>query len=232
MTAFAETLQGYVMAATAVMFGGALAWLFGVLCMRAWRRFTHAPHCVALAAAGAICLYIGATKPVVEVSWDWGFASPRGVEVDTNDTRLVTFSWSVADGVPSFAKARLSAVDRSDASEGMTLVAEVPMSDCGLSALMEPAATNYLYFMECSYIPDAGVVTNGVYHVRCVGGRNVWIPIGLEIHARGEAISPPEGMAEYGEHYIEWLEWMAEERAKGAAESAGEGPDNATEGEE
>jgi hypothetical protein len=56
---------------------------------------------------------------------------------------------------------------------------------------MELDATNYLYFAEQSFIPDVPVVTNGVYHLHCIGGENVWVPIGAKIYDGVECISPP-----------------------------------------
>lgn len=183
----------------------AVAWAFRVMrrgCLR-----ISADVCggrtgvwVACAAVLGLMLYAGTKKPVASVVWDEYFTHPSA-EIPTNMPQRLVLAWRVAAGCPPTATATLSARVRTAADSNLVTVATVPMTNLALSAIMETDATNYLFWMECSFIPDAPVVTNGVYHVACLGGTNVWVPVGLRIYGDGNAISPP------AEAEVEYLRW-------------------------
>ena len=162
---------------------------------RLWKRNTGR-YFVPLNLLALVCTYIGGTKPpAVFITWDEYFTH-RSATVDTNDLRRITFDWDVAQGVPNFATATFKAVEKvwqdDPTSNGTFVIASVPMTNRTLTAYMTLDATNYIFFAECDFIPDAPVVTNGVYHVQCVGGEDVWVPIGMEIYDNGETIAPAQ----------------------------------------
>ena len=157
----------------------------------AWKVWRGKRKAAAMSMLAVAAIIIGGTKtPTVNVTWDDYFTAPKSATVDTNDLRRIDFAWDLAHGVPSFATATLSAVPVTNGE--LTAITTVPMTNRALSVIMPTDATNYLYWMECSFIPDAPVVTNGVYHLRCVGGDDVWVPIGITIYNDGRQISPPE----------------------------------------
>lgn len=159
--------------------------------IRGWHVWRKKRKAAAMSMLAVAAIIIGGTKPpTVNVTWDDYFTAPKSATVDTNDLRHIDFAWDLAHGVPSFATATLSAVPATNGE--LTAITTVPMTNRALSVIMPTDATNYLYWMECSFIPDAPVVTNGVYHLRCVGGDDVWVPIGITIYNDGRQISPPE----------------------------------------
>ena len=164
----------------------------------AWKVWRTKRHSTALSLLACIAIIVGGTKPPrVSVSWDDYFTAPRSATVDTNDLRRIDLAWDVAQGVPNIATATLSAIEAhtvnpDPSSNRLFTVATVPMTNRALSVIMPTEATNYLYWMECSFIPDANVITNGVYHLRCVGGDDVWVPIGISVYDNGRQLSPPE----------------------------------------
>lgn len=178
---------------------GLLAIVLGVavaeLC-RGWRIWRAKRHVVAMSVAAIAAAIVAQKTPTAMVAWD-SYFTDTAYEINTNNYQQITFTWGVALGTPPNAEATFSAIDihtyNIDATDRLFTIATVPMSDGTLTAIMETDATNYAYWAECSYIPDAPVVTNGVYHLQCIGGTNVWIPVGITIHDNGRCISPPEG---------------------------------------
>lgn len=157
-------------------------------CWKIWRSKRHAGMMSIMALTAIIV--DGSKRPTAIVEWDEFFL--RGThEIATNDLRRISFSWDVAPGVPNVATATISAIDIHTQSSELFNIATVPMTNRNLIAYMPTDSTNYMYWAECSFIPDAPVVTNGVYHISCVGGTNVWIPVGLKIYGDGASISPP-----------------------------------------
>lgn len=148
-----------------------------------------------------IATIVGGTKPSIPTAiivWDDGLHD-AGTKVDTNDLRTITFKWTYENWVPSVATVSIKAYDIHTANpdpnvdRGFYVCNGVPITDRTAMVLMETDATNYCYYVSQSYIPDAPVVTNGVYHISAVGTNNVWIPIGLKIFEDSRIISPHEG---------------------------------------
>jgi len=167
-------------------------------------RWFHGKHTVILSIAGIIGIYVGGTKvPRPMITWDAGIHD-NGSEISTNDTRMIAVRWTYENWVPPVATFTLRAIPKTpnpDPSADMTfVVASVPITNMVLYAMMEMDATNYFYFAEQSFIPEAPVVTNGVYHIKCFGGNNVWVPHGLKIYGDGNCILPPEPPE--GENYL------------------------------
>jgi len=164
--------------------GVMLGALFGLLtiavgtvlceCVWSWRIWRSKRAASAMSLLAFVAIMVGGKKPpAVMVTWDEYFTSKSAV-VDTNDLRRIDFAWGVADGVPPIATATLSAIEvhsvnPDPSSNRLFQVATVPMTNCHMAVQMPTDATNYLYWMECSFIPDAPVVTNGVYHLACAG---------------------------------------------------------------
>lgn len=165
----------------------------------AWRRWrgrgrVHAAL-IALAIAGAV--YCGnpvKPKPLT-VAWDEGYIGGTAY-VPTNAANVAEFRWRVGVGVPATATADFFAVARSqfsaDGTNTLFSIGSTTMGAGEFAAQMAGAATNYLYWAACGYIPPASMKTNGVYHVKCVGGVNSrLVPLGLELWADGVRVSPP-----------------------------------------
>ena len=130
------------------------------------------------------------------ITWDDGLHN-NGSVIDTNDLRRVELRWTFDEWIPSVATFTLSAIEKDTpnpdpSQDRLFVVGSCPISDGAMSVVMEHEATNYLFFAEQSFIPDAPVVTNGVYHIQCVGGTNVWIPVGLRIYDGERSVAPPE----------------------------------------
>lgn len=191
----------------AISGGVLLGALFGLLAIggavvvceliRGWRVWRAQRHVVVMSAAAVLAIIVAGTKPPLWIKWDEGLHD-AGSHIDTNDFRRVEFAWTFDAWIPNVATFTLSAVELGLGGELFT-VATVPITNRALTVMMEREATNYLFFAEQSFIPDAPVVTNGVYHVKCVGGENVWVPVGLKIYGDAELISPPS------ESYLEDL---------------------------
>lgn len=163
----------------------------GGRCWRIWKRKRKAAALTAVAVAAII---VGGTK-TPSVTWDEGLHD-SGSEIDTNDFRYVTFKWTYDPWIPDVATFKISYVTRENPENEPVLLASCPITDLLLSVVMESDATNYLFFAEQSFIPDVPVVTNGVYHIQCVGGTNVWVPIGLRIYDGERSIAPHENNGE------------------------------------
>lgn len=181
----------------------AAAWAFRALrrgCLRTSAAAGRGGAWLSCAAAFGLMLYAGTKRPVPIVVWDEYFAR-RTAEISTDVPQRIDLAWGVAAGCPPTATATLSARLRTSADSNLVTVAAAPMTNLALSAIMETDATNYLFWMECSFIPDAPVVTNGVYHVACLGGTNVWVPVGLRVYGDGNLVLPP---AEAEVKYLQW----------------------------
>lgn len=146
-------------------------------------------------------IIVGGTKtPVIEavIVWDDGLHD-AGTTVDTNDLRNITFRWTYDNWIPTIATVSIKAYDIHTVNQdptvdrGFYVCNGVPITDESANVMMETDATNYCYFVSQSYMPDAPVVTNGVYHIQSVGTNNVWIPIGLKIFEDSRIISPYKG---------------------------------------
>ena len=195
MRDFLLSLQG------AILLGGVfglLAIVVGVFAsetIRAWRIWRTKRNRKVMTAVALIAIAVGANKPMGHlISWDAGLHND-GSFMSTNDYRFITVKWTFDSWIPNQATFTLKAIPTTpnpDPTVDRTFeVASVPITNRILHAMMEMDATNYLYFAEQSFIPDVPVVTNGVYHLRCVGGRDIWVPIGAKIYNDAECISPP-----------------------------------------
>lgn len=148
-----------------------------------------------------IAIIVCGTKPEnikVMIHWDSGFKN-YGADINTNDLRKITFKWDYAEWVPEIAKVDIKAYNihivnpDPTLDRGFYVCNNVPITDKSVSVYMETDITNYCFYVEQSYIPDAPVVTNGVYHIHAVGTNHVWIPIGLKIFEDSRIISPHKG---------------------------------------
>ena len=157
--------------------------------IRGWKVWRAQRHVVVMSAVAVLAIIVGGTKPRLLITWDEGLHD-AGSHIDTNNLHRVELAWTFDAWIPNVATFTLSAVEQGLGSELFT-VATVPITNRALTVMMEREATNYLFFAEQSFIPDAPVVTNGVYHIKCVGGENVWVPVGLKIYGDAELISPP-----------------------------------------
>jgi hypothetical protein len=167
---------------------------------RSWRIWRRKRKVAAASALAAAAIIVGGTKPqTLSIVWDQGLRD-AGSSISTNDTRMVDIRWSYESWIPNVATFKLSYVTKANPEPEPILVASTSITNLHLSVLMESDATNYIFYAEQSYIPDAPVVTNGVYHIKCIGGNNVWVPVGLKIYGDGNAILPPE--APEGESYL------------------------------
>lgn len=161
--------------------------------VRGWTIWKRKRNYVALSIFAVIACYVGGTKPPnLNITWDEGLHN-NGSLIDTNNMHHITIAWTYDFWIPTRSTLTVSAIPRNakKSTDELFVVASVPISDMSLEAYMTMDATNYLYFAEHSYIPDAPVLTNGVYQVYCVGGTNVWMPIGVKIYNGAERISPP-----------------------------------------
>ena len=177
---------------------GLLAIVVGVFAsetIRSWRIWRSKRNRAVMTIVALAAIYVGGTKPMGHlIRWDAGLHDD-GSFMSTNDYRMITVKWTFDSWIPNVATFTLKAIPTTvghDPSVDRTFeVATVPITNRILHAMMEMDATNYIFFAEQSFIPDVPVVTNGVYHLRCVGGQNVWVPIGAKIYNEAECISPP-----------------------------------------
>lgn len=146
-------------------------------------------------------IIVGGTKtpiPEVLIEWDDGLHD-AGSEINTNDLRYITFRWTYENWVPDISKIDIKAYDIHTVNQdptvdrGFYVCNGVPITDRSVNVMMETDATNYCFYVSQSYIPDAPIVTNGVYHIHAIGTNNVWIPIGLKIFEDSRIISPHKG---------------------------------------
>ncbi len=171
-----------------------LAIALGVLfcqCRRSWEIWRRQRHAAVLGALALLATWLGGTKPpVLSVAWDEGLHNNSSY-IYTNDLQRVHFAWTYDNWIPPRATVSIEAIEKDAVTTNMTLVATAPITDLSVDGIMERDVTNYLFWVSQSFIPDVPVVTNGVYHVHCVGGTNVWVPIGLTINENGRPVSPP-----------------------------------------
>lgn len=167
------------------------------VCKDAFATFKASKNIAIMIPFTIIAIIVGGTKPSTpkaEVYWDDGLRD-NGTEVDTNNLQQITFRWIREDWVPPVAVVHGYAWHRSVGTptgfdNSIPIFSNVPVTDQQAIVMMEQDATNYVFYVEQSYIPDAPVVTNGVYHIHAVGTNNVWIPIGLTIRDDFHIISP------------------------------------------
>lgn len=208
-TGFADAVQGVVAAIVALTAVAAALAFLAAPAVRMWRRWRHMPHCVALSCLAAVAIAIGGSKAaIIYVAWDEGLVND-GTAVSADDPRMVDFRWRCADWVPPAATVTVSASGRLEpgGTNGLWVVGTACVTNRALAVVMPSAATNYRYFVEQSYIPDAPVVTNGVFHLRCWGNRDAWVPKGVTVYADGE----PLGMSDATAEMFEYFEYLNEE---------------------
>ena len=138
----------------------------------------------------------GSVTPRAIVYWDEGIHDD-GSSLDTNDWHTVNFKWRYDEWVIPTSVVSIRAFDKDGVytneipvESGQLVANNIPIAEKQASVFMERESTNYFYYVEHSYIPDAPVVTNGVYHIQCVDGKDVWVPIGLTIREGNRIISP------------------------------------------
>ena len=175
---------------------GLLVILVGVVAhhvIRGWKVWRSKRNRVAMGIFALLACYVAGTKPPeFNITWDTGLHN-NGSAIDTNELHHISVAWTYDSWIPPRSTFTFSAIPRdAESTNELFVVASVPITDLSFEAYMEREATNYLYFAEHSYIPDVPVVTNGVYHVHCVGGTNIWVPIGLTIRNGATTISPPQ----------------------------------------
>lgn len=175
-----------------------------VLChlVSGWNVWRKKRHAVAMSAVAVVALIVGGSKPArLAIRWDDGLHD-NGSMINTNDLRFVEIRWRYDAWIPDVATFTLSAIEINSVNpdpteDRLTVIGSCPITDLSMTVMMERDATNYMFFAEQSFIPDAPVVTNGVYHIKCVGGENVWVPVGLKIYGDGNVISPPPERENY-----------------------------------
>lgn len=188
MRELADTIQLYLLAGCAVGFASILAAYLLALAARAFNAWRYTSHAATLAMVAAWALYVGGTKPVRPViAWDEGLHD-AGSEISTNDLHEITVRWRFDPWIPPLSTVTVSAcpIGGSNAAE----VASAPVTNLAVTARMELEATNYVYFVTHSYMPEPGIVTNGVYHVECFANTNhTWVPKGMAIYGDGIPVS-------------------------------------------
>jgi len=178
-----------------------------VLChlVSGWNVWRKKRHAVVMSAVAVIAIIVGGSKPArIVIRWDDGLHD-NGSMINTNDLRFVEIRWRYDAWIPDVATFTLSAIEINSVNpdpteDRLTVIGSCPITNLSMTVMMERDATNYMFFAEQSFIPDAPVVTNGVYHIKCVGGENVWVPVGLKIYGDGNVISPPPPPE--GENYL------------------------------
>lgn len=205
---FADAVQGVAMAFAALCAVAAALAFLAAPAVRMWRRWRRMPHCVALSCLAAVAVAIGGSKSVIYVCWDEGLAND-GTAVDEDNPRMIDFRWRYAGWIPPSATVTVEASGRlsADGTNGMWTVGTACVTNRALAVVMPLDATNYHYFVSQSYIPDAPVVTNGVFHLQCWGNREVWVPKGVTVYADGE----PLGISGAEAEMFEYFEYLDEE---------------------
>lgn len=178
-----------------------LCYILSMVC-KSFKTVSKGKYCGAIFGLMICAIIVGGTKPPsipkVLIEWDAGLHD-AGSEINTNDLRYITFRWTYENWVPDISKIDIKAYDIHTVNpdptvdRGFYVCTGVPITDRSVNVMMETDATNYCYYVSQSYIPDAPVVTNGVYHIHAVGTNNVWIPIGLKIFEDSRIISPHKG---------------------------------------
>ena len=153
---------------------------------------------IGLSLLAAICIIIGGSKAIKPVIYFDSGLIDNGTDVNTNDMHTVYFRWGVESWVPPISLVKITAYDRNLVKTpadivnytGDIVAENIPVLYGEANVYMENEFTNYTFFVEHSYMPDAPIVTNGVYHIQAVGGEKIWIPIGLTIKDDLHIISP------------------------------------------
>ena len=134
----------------------------------------------------------GGKTPTPQITWDEGLHD-NGSEISTNDPRVVTFRWTFASYVPAISTITIHAIERQARLDSdLFVVGSCNITDMSYGAQMSQDATNFLFYVEHSYVPPSPVETNGVYHLKAVGGGNMFVPIGLTIYSNERQMSPPK----------------------------------------
>ena len=196
MKEIGEMLSGAVL--IGCLFGLAVIVAGCVLChlVSGWNVWRKKRNAVAMSAVAVVALIVGGSKPArLMITWDDGLHD-NGSRISTNDLRFVEIRWRYDAWIPDVATFTLSAIEINSVNpdpnqDRLFVIGSCPITNRSMTVMMERDATNYMFFAEQSFIPDAPVVTNGVYHIKCVGGENVWVPVGLKIYGDGNVISPP-----------------------------------------
>lgn len=180
-----------------------LALVVAVLFVRlfkTWRVWRRKSACAVMSIVAVIAIWVGGTKPArISVNWDDGLHD-NGTAVDTNDLRRIDFRWTFDNWIPNVATVSILYITISEPESEPVLIGSTAIAAQEMAVMMPSDATNYVYYVEQSFIPDAPVVTNGVYHIKCFGGDGVWIPQGLMIYGDENLILPPELPS--GENYL------------------------------
>ena len=188
MRELADTIQFYVLAWCAVSSAILIAAYIVALWIKAFRIWRHTYHDATLMLMTAWSLYVGGMKPPkAYITWDEGLYD-AGSEVDTNDLNRITFRWRYDTWIPPISTVTVSALPIG--SSNSFEVASAPVTNLALTARMDLEATNYTYLVTHSYVPDPGIVTNGVYHVECFANeRRTWVPKGMATYVDGRPVS-------------------------------------------
>lgn len=196
MREFGEMLSGAALVGCLFGLLAIVVGLFASNAIRSWRIWRSKRNRAAMSIVAIAAIAVGGSKSArLMIRWDEGLHD-NGSRISTNDLRFAEIRWRYDPWIPNVATFTLSAIEISsvnpDPAEGrLTVIGSCPITDLSMTVMMERDATNYMFFAEQSFIPDAPVVTNGVYHIKCVGGENVWVPVGLKIYGDGNVISPP-----------------------------------------
>lgn len=192
MREIGEAIQAYILAGCAVAMGIVLLAVIVRMVAGAAISFRRVPCAAAISLMALWFTYIGGTKPEqVMIRFDEGLYND-GTEVSTNNPHMITFRWRYDSWIPPVTTVTVSA-NLIGATNGTIEVGTTSITNRQLIAYMETDATNYMYFVEQSYNPEPSVVTNGVYHIQCFDGVDVWIPKGLTIYGDGVSLSWPDG---------------------------------------
>ena len=177
-----------------------------------------------------VMILYGGSKGIrnLDITWDTGLSDdytyitnaiapcaqyPEGVELETNDLRVLMVKWTKAVYVPDFSTVTFYGLPRSNPEAEMTALFTCSVTNLCYPVLMPDQVTNFVYFMENSYIPDAPTRTNGVYHIEAAKinsdedaetNNNVFtIPLGTSFREDGTKAIPEEGQpGDFVDQYI------------------------------
>ena len=201
--------EAFSRAVTVFAVAGLLSLSVGVLICalnRSLKEWLGRKHCLIMSVCAITSIIVGGTKhPLPLIHWDDGLYN-NGSSIDTNDLRRLTVSWTYESWIPSVATFSLSYVTRLNPEPSPVLIGTCPITNLSMSVYMETDATNYMFYAEQSFIPDAPVVTNGVYHVKCLdGGRGAITNIVAEWHYYTNGVEFPAVVQPYWDDVEELL---------------------------
>ena len=179
-------------------------------------------------AAIVTVLYGGSKIKNLDITWDNGLSDnysyitnaiapcdqyPEGIELETNDLKVLVVKWSKAIYVPDFSTVTFYGLPRSNPEGDMTQLFTCSVTNYVYPVLMPDQVTNFVYYMENSYIPDAPTRTNGVYHIDAAKidsdvdldamSKILTVPLGTSIQGDDTRIVPEEGQpGEFVDQYI------------------------------